>query len=51
MNDGNYKVDLTIESKKFRADSLGNEKEIQINDWIYIGILGQDDKKQETIIY
>ena len=32
--DGKYQVNLTIETKKFRADSLGNETEIPIHDWI-----------------
>ncbi len=40
---GKYLVKLNIEAQKFRADSLGVETEIPINDWIEIGILDKDD--------
>lgn len=36
--DGKYSVKFKIEAKKFVADSLGNEIEIPVNDWIDIGI-------------
>ena len=52
--DGKYQVDLTIESKKFRADNLGNETEIPINDWIYITVLGEEKvngKNKEKQLY
>jgi len=51
---GKYKVTLIIETKKLRADSLGNETEIPINDWIYIGIFGDKEingKKKEKQLY
>ena len=44
--DGKYKVTLKVETKKFVADSLGNEKEIPINDWMDIGIFAK--KKDKT---
>jgi ABC-type transport system involved in multi-copper enzyme maturation permease subunit len=43
--EGKYKVALTIKAKKLRADSLGVESEIPINDWIDIGVLGKDGKE------
>jgi hypothetical protein len=43
--DGKYKVSLTVKTKKLRADSLGVESEISINDWIDIGVLGKDEKE------
>jgi len=43
--DGKYKVELAIKAKKLRADSLGVESEISINDWIDIGALGKDGKE------
>jgi len=46
--DGRYKVNLTIETKKLRADSLGTETEIPINDWIYIGVLGEEKANGKT---
>lgn len=39
--DGKYKVTLTVESKKFRADSVGNETAIAVNDWIDIAVFGR----------
>jgi len=46
LSDTQYKVTLTIETKKFRADSLGGETEIPINDWIDVGVFGsvKEDK-------
>jgi hypothetical protein len=39
-----FKVDISVESHKYRADSLGNESEIDFRDYIDIGITGKDDK-------
>lgn len=36
--DGKYTVTLKVEAKKFVADSLGNETEVPMNDWIDIGV-------------
>jgi len=36
--EGKYIVTFKIEAKKFVADSLGNETEIPVNDWMDIGI-------------
>ncbi|TND10624.1 MAG: hypothetical protein FD123_266 [Bacteroidetes bacterium] len=43
--DGKYKVNMTVESQKFRADGVGNEKEIPVNDWIDIGIFANVKEK------
>ncbi|MBU4010203.1 MAG: hypothetical protein KJ882_05505, partial [Proteobacteria bacterium] len=44
--DGKYRVLLKVASKKFRADELGNESEIPINDWMDVGIFsGQPEGK------
>jgi ABC-2 type transport system permease protein len=37
----NYELTLEVESQKFRADSLGRETEIPVNDWIEIGVFGE----------
>jgi hypothetical protein len=44
-SDGKYKVALTVKAKKLRADTLGVETEIPINDWIDVGVLGKDEKE------
>ena len=46
--DGKYAVKIKVASKKLRADSLGNEKEIPVNDWIDIGIFSKSELKAET---
>lgn len=42
--DGKYQVHLTVEAKKFRADTHGQEHTIPVNDWIDIGVLDRDGK-------
>ena len=39
---GEYEVHLQVASKKFRANELGVEKEIAVNDLIDIGVLDKD---------
>jgi ABC-2 type transport system permease protein len=41
--DGKYRVTLTVEAKKLRADGEGNEKPVAINDWVDVGLLGPKD--------
>ncbi|CAN5434655.1 M1 family aminopeptidase [soil metagenome] len=38
LPDGRYRVVLDVEAKKVRADSLGNESEVAMNDLIDIGV-------------
>jgi ABC-2 type transport system permease protein len=45
LEDGKYKVTLKVSSHKFRADSIGNQTEIPIEDYIDIGVLGEDDEE------
>jgi hypothetical protein len=42
MEDGSYQVTLTVEAKKFRADSIGNQSEIPTNDYVYLGVLDEN---------
>ena len=49
--DGSYRVRIDIESIKFRADSLGNESEIPVNDFIDIGVFGEDENGDEVTLY
>ena len=42
---GQYEVTLLIKSRKVRSDGFGNEREVPVNDWIDIGVLGKDGKK------
>ena len=52
--DGTYLVRLQVEAKKLRADGRGNETEIEIDDWIDIGVFGEETiegTKQETVLW
>ncbi len=42
--DGKYEVHLTTESKKFHADTRGQEQAVPVDDWIDIGVLDSDGK-------
>ena len=42
--DGKYVVRLAVDSLKFRADGSGVETEIPIDDWIDIGVFGDEDE-------
>ena len=45
LENGDYRVHVSVTAHKLRADDLGNESEIPIRDYIDIGVLGEDDKK------
>jgi ABC-2 type transport system permease protein len=44
LPDGRYQVTLNVEAKKVRADSLGNESEVPMNDLIDIGVFAERPK-------
>ncbi|UCG31042.1 MAG: ABC transporter permease [candidate division WOR-3 bacterium] len=45
LDNKTYRVHVSINAKKLRADELGSENEIPICDYIDIGVLGEDDKE------
>lgn len=49
---GQYKVTINVESEKYRADSLGRETPIKLDDWIDVGVYGKpaDGKKQGRLL-
>lgn len=54
LNDGRYLVNLVVEARKLRADGLGVETEIQINDWIDVGVFGEEEiegESEEKVLY
>jgi ABC-2 type transport system permease protein len=46
---GQYRADVYGSTKKLRADSLGAEEEIPMNDWVDVGLFKNGDKKDTTI--
>jgi aminopeptidase N len=41
--DGKYVVKMTVASTKLQSDAKGEEKPVPLDDWIDIGVLGEDD--------
>ncbi|OHX68310.1 ABC transporter permease/M1 family aminopeptidase [Flammeovirga pacifica] len=46
QSDSLYTYTLAIEATKFHSDSLGNEKEAPLNDWVDIGLYEDNDEQQ-----
>lgn len=44
LDDETYSVHLKVDAHKVRADAVGNETETPMNDWINVGVYGQDDR-------
>jgi len=51
LENDQYLLYLTIESKKFRADSIGVETEIPVDDWIDIGVYAKGSEERSKPIY
>jgi aminopeptidase N len=52
--DGTYLVQLQVEAKKLRADGQGNETEIELDDWIDVGVFGEETlegEQQEKLLW
>jgi hypothetical protein len=41
LPDGKYEVTFNVSCEKFRADSLGRETKIVLNDWIELGVIAK----------
>jgi ABC-2 type transport system permease protein len=47
--DNRFRVDIYGSAKKLRADSLGAEQELPMNDWVDIGLFKNGEKKDTTV--
>ncbi|UOQ66890.1 hypothetical protein [Hymenobacter volaticus] len=47
LPDGRYKVKMTIEARKFYADSLGNERAAQFQDWVPVAVFPESGKDKK----
>jgi hypothetical protein len=53
LDDGQYEVTFDVDVQKFRADSLGVQSPIDVNDWIDIGIFAKPEgekKRGKTLL-
>ena len=44
-SNGKYQVTMDIEAYKLKADTIGNEIKVDMNDWVDIGIYSDNDEK------
>jgi hypothetical protein len=52
LDDGRYRVALTVKSRKMRADGRGVETEVSQDDWIEIGVYGEENEEgEEPFLY
>ncbi len=41
-----YEVSLNVEAYKLKADTIGNETKVKLNDWVDIGVYADSDEKK-----
>lgn len=46
LENGKYEVTLITENRKLKADTIGNETEVTLNDWVDIGVFRDSDEKE-----
>lgn len=51
LQSGEWQVTLEVEARKVTVDSIGNETEIAMNDWIEIGIYGSKAEGKTEELY
>ena len=49
--DSTYTINLEVDAIKYRADSLGTETAIAMNDYIDIGVYGKDEEGKDKLLY
>ncbi|MCB9236019.1 MAG: hypothetical protein H6581_30510 [Bacteroidia bacterium] len=48
--EGQYNVHLQIESEKVKADTIGNETVVPINDWVEVGVFADRDLEDAILL-
>ena len=52
LEEDQFELNLTVEAKKLRADSLGNTSEIPMKDWVDVGVYGKPTEgEKDRLIY
>jgi len=53
LGNGKYEVTIQVERRKLKADELGKETEVPVNDWMEIGAFAkpEGDKKYGKTLY
>ena len=47
-NQGKFEVTLKMENRKLKADTIGNEQEVPLNDWVDVGLF-KDSEENELL--
>jgi hypothetical protein len=47
--DGQYEVTLDVNARKLRADTVGRETEVPMDDWVEIGVFGSADASDSPL--
>jgi aminopeptidase N len=45
LEGGKYEVTMDIEAYKLKADTIGNETKVKLNDWVDIGVYADNDEE------
>ena len=52
LDNDKYEVTLDIEAKKLKADTIGNEIELPLDEWVDVGFYSSyDDEENATIMH
>ena len=51
LSEDKYLVNIDLNTKKMESDSLGLSTQIEISDWIDVGIYTEDEDGEEKLIY
>jgi len=46
LDDGKYEVTMEIKARKLYADSLGNEEQTELKEWIDVGVYADSDEEE-----
>ncbi len=46
LSDGKYEVSIDLEAYKIKADTIGNETQVDMNDWVDIGVFADSEEKE-----
>jgi hypothetical protein len=51
LSQGRFEITMTVSTEKLQVDNKGKEVGVPINDWIDVGIYGNDENGVEKLIY
>ena len=46
LDNGKYEIEMDVFARKAYADTLGNETEVQLQEWVDVGVYADDDEEE-----